>query len=285
MVNKKNVVFDIAAEYDGQRLDKTIRAQFPEWGRKAVGRAISNRQVRVNGQLVWMSSWKVHTGNQIEVSDPPRPRLAAPVVFDPSWLLSDEDDLLVVLKPAGLRSQGTRAGEEDNLLSLIQKAFGEDLRLFHRLDRDTSGLCILTRPGSVNAYLDRAFQNRMVKKEYLALVSNRGNLEKTGLMRDYLDKDPKRRDKMVIVPKGGKVAFTDYKVMEEEAAGFRVALYPQTGRTHQLRVQLAGRGAAVIGDRLYGGKQAERMMLHASRIVLPEEGEISEREWVCEAEF
>ncbi len=139
----------------------------------------------------------------------------------------------MVCKPAGLRSQATRAGGEDNLLSLAQAAFGADLRLFHRLDRDTSGLCILTRPGPVNAYLDRAFQHRTVKKEYLGLVSDRGSLEDEGLMRDYLDADPRRRDKMVSVPKGGKAAFTDYEILGEEAAGIRVALFPQTGRTHQ----------------------------------------------------
>ena len=104
-------------------------------------------------------------------------------------------------------------------------------------------------------------------------------------MRDYLDEDPQRRDRMVIVPKGGKAAFTDYEIVNETSSGLRIALYPQTGRTHQLRVQLAGRGAAIIGDQMYGGKPADRLMLHARRIMLPQEGEYLQREWICETKF
>ena len=281
--NKKEAQYRVPeGTGERRRLDAALRAAFPEWGRQAVGRVIQNRQVQVNGQSVWMGSWKVHAGDMIVVRNPPVSKPAAPQVFDPNWLLADEGDLLVVCKPAGLRSQATRAGGEDNLLSLSQEAFGADLRLVHRLDRDTSGLCLLTRPGPVNAYLDRAFQNRQVKKEYVGLISERGALEESGLMRDYLDRDPKQRDRMVIVPKGGKVAFTDYEIFGGEEVGLRVALYPQTGRTHQLRVQLAGRGAPIIGDRMYGGEKADRLMLHARRIILPEEGVFAQRGFVCE---
>ncbi|MBN2043742.1 MAG: RNA pseudouridine synthase [Anaerolineales bacterium] len=104
-------------------------------------------------------------------------------------------------------------------------------------------------------------------------------------MKDYLEQDPRRRDKMVIVGRGGKAAFTDYEIMSVEGGGIRVTLHPQTGRTHQLRVQLAGRGAAIIGDRLYGGKPAERLMLHARRISLPDRGDFKARSWICEEEF
>lgn len=285
MAKNPSKSFVVSPTRSGNRLDKTIRAEFPDWGRLAVKQIIENRQVQVNDRLVWLASWKVAAGDEIEISNPPESTTPVWKKFDPAWLIADDGDLLVVNKPTGLRSQATRAGGDDNLLRLTQQAFGADLRLFHRLDRDTSGLCFLTRPGAVNAYLDQAFKSRTVEKDYVALVSDRGKLEETGLMRDYLERDPRRRDKMVVVARGGKAAFTDYEIVSEGNQGIRVALYPQTGRTHQLRVQLAGRGAAIIGDRLYGGKPAKRLMLHSRRIALPESGDFGARSWVCEEEF
>ncbi|MBN2043741.1 MAG: hypothetical protein JW757_01875 [Anaerolineales bacterium] len=117
---------------DGARLDKTIHNQFPDWGRQAVKALIENRQVRVNGRLVWLASWKVKAGDKIEVSNPPDSKPRSHHVFDPEWLVADEGDLLVVNKPAGLRAQETLAGGVDNLLRLAQNAFGDDIRLFHR---------------------------------------------------------------------------------------------------------------------------------------------------------
>ena len=99
---------------------------------------------------------------------------------------------MAVSKPAGLLSQPTRAGGSDDLLSLVQAAYGKDLRLFHRLDRDTSGLCLLTRPGPVNAYLDAAFKRREMVKEYFALIASRGQLADNGQLRSYLDRHDRR---------------------------------------------------------------------------------------------
>ena len=273
--------FIVEAESGGDRLDKVIRQAYPDWGRKAVGQLIHNRQVTVNGKAVWLSSWKVQVGDRIEIADPPAGKPQGPEKFDPAWLIVDEGDLLVVCKPAGLLSQPTRAGGHDDLLSLTQKAYGKDLRLFHRLDRDTSGLCLLTRPGPINAYLDTAFKQREVVKEYVALVADRGSLAEGGQLRSYLAVHNRRPDLMQVVERGGQFAFTEYRVEEETPSGLRVRLHPHTGRTHQLRVQLAEMGAPIIGDVLYGGKPAERLMLHATRIALPEIPDFPAREWSC----
>jgi len=282
---RKTEQFTARRENDGQRLDKVIRQAFPDWGRSAVGRLIQNRQVWVNGKQVWMNSWKVKAGDQIEISDPPEDKPRAPESFDPVWLLADEGDLLAVCKPAGLLSQPTRAGGRDDLLSLTQAAFGDDLRLFHRLDRDTSGVCLLTRPGPVNAYLDAAFKQREVVKEYFALIASRGRLGENGEIHSYLDRHDRRSDMMQVVEKGGQFAKTEYWVEGETSGGLRVRLLPHTGRTHQLRVQLAEQGAPIIGDMLYGGKPADRLMLHACKIALPELMGYPPRSWVCQPPF
>lgn len=253
------------------RLDKVLRARFPQWGRQAVKTTLNARKVKVNGQVVWLGSWEVVDGDHIVVTAPPQEKPHPPAIFEDAWIVSEEDDLIVVNKPAGLRSQATRAGGSDNLLSLAEARFGE-VHLFHRLDRDTSGICLLTHPGPVNAYLDRAFKAGTVEKEYLAVVKGDNRLDQKGIITARLDTHPNRRDMMVVAEKGGKHAKTCFEVvktLEDEAL---VRLWPVTGRTHQLRVHMAYMGAPILGDRLYGGgaKEAPRLMLHATHLVLPE---------------
>jgi RluA family pseudouridine synthase len=281
----EKVDFLVGGKLNEVRLDKAIREEFPDWGRRAVSQLLQNRQVRVNGKTVWMGSWKVKPGDQIEISQPPAGKPETPAVFNPTWLVVDEGDLLVVCKPAGLLSQAARAGGKDNLLSLAQEYFGTEVRLFHRLDRDTSGLCLLTRPGPVNAYLDGAFKQRQVIKEYRALLASPGRLEEQGQIRLYLSQHDQRPDMMQVVERGGQFSLTDYKIVGQTEGAWQVWLRPHTGRTHQLRVQLAYLGAPILGDRMYGGREAPRLMLHAERIALPEEGDFSAREWSCPAEF
>ena len=283
----KNDTIDFRAESlaNPTRLDKVIRDRFPGWGRQAVSRMIQNRQVKVNGQTVWMGSWKIEPGDRIEIRNPIVGRPRAWENFDRSWLVEDAGDLMVVCKPAGLLSQATRGAGKHDLLSLAQKKFGEELRLFHRLDRDTSGLCLLTRPGPVNAYLDAAFKQRKVVKEYRAWVSSRGDLRSEGQIRVYLAQHDRRFDMMQVVERGGQFSLTDYMLEGKVEEGWQVWLRPHTGRTHQLRVQLAFMGAPILGDRLYGGRSAERLMLHAERIALPAEGIFPAREWSIEPGF
>jgi RluA family pseudouridine synthase len=253
------------------RLDKVLRAQFPQWGRRAIKTTLNTRKVRVNGKTVWLGSWEVVNGDRIVVTSPPTDKPLAPNIFEDAWIVSEEEDLIAVDKPAGLRSQATRAGGGDNLLSLAEARFGE-VHLFHRIDRDTSGICLLTRPGPVNAYLDQAFKAGTVEKEYLAVVKGSNRLEKRGVITARLDTHPHRRDRMVVVQRGGQHAETRYEVVETLETGALVRLWPVTGRAHQLRVHMQFMGAPILGDRLYGGgeKEALRLMLHAHKLVLPE---------------
>jgi RluA family pseudouridine synthase len=275
-------------EIDGEaRLDKVLKERFPRWGRQAVGKVINGRRVKVNDRLVWLASWKVRNGDKISVSNPPTDKPGGPDKFDESWIVAQEKELIVVDKPAGLRSQATRAGGTDNLLSLAQARFGE-VNLFHRLDRDTSGLCLLTRPGPLNANLDTVFKQRLVEKEYIAVVTNLGELQDQGMITAALTTHAKRRDMMQVARQGVKginrqSAETRYHLEGPVEKGFLVRLWPITGRTHQLRVHLAHLGAPILGDRLYGGGKAHRLMLHAVRLVLPEVDEFPRREYVSKA--
>lgn len=263
-----------------QRLDKTLRDAFPQWGRKAVGAAITDGSVSVNGKGVWLASWQVRNGDRIRVENPPADLEQPPTFFDPAWLLADDDAIIAVDKPAGLLSESTRWGKGENLWALAQEHFGEALTLFHRLDRDTSGVVLFTRSQKypeINKTLDALFQQRRVDKLYLALVAYPNELQPEGEIVLPLAEDPNRRDQMRVVRSGGQWAKTRYRLDAPHSNRQPVWLWPETGRTHQLRVHLAHLGAPILGDRLYGdASSAPRLMLHAHRIGLPAGGGMEE---------
>jgi RluA family pseudouridine synthase len=253
------------------RLDRMLRTRFPGWGRQAVGRLISAGEVQVNGRTVHLASWEVQNGDRVRILQPPAEKPTGPERFDERWLLVEEAELIVVDKPAGLLAEPTRWGTGVNLRDLAMARFGP-LILFHRLDRDTSGVTLLTRSGPINRYLDTAFKAHTVQKEYVAVVRSPNGLGVSGTIATRLAPDPGRRDRMVVVASGGEHAVTQYAVVEERAGRQLVRLWPQTGRTHQLRVHLAHLDAPIVGDRLYGSASdlVGRLLLHAHRLTLPE---------------
>lgn len=272
MAKANKTQFIVQGLSKGTRLDRVLRDQFPNWGRQAVQQTISAQKVRLNGRLVRLSSWEVHNGDRIEVQNPPEEKSPPVFVFDPQWIVAETADFVVVNKPAGMLSEGTRFSETPGLLELAKKKFG-DLHLFHRLDRDTSGLVLLTRPGEINKALDEAFKGRTVRKQYMAVVNVPNSLTPAGTIEARIGPHPDRRDKMAIVPRGGQTAITRYEVVEEQRGKQLVRLWPETGRTHQLRVHLAHLGASILGDRLYGGgvKEYPRLLLHAQKLELPDD--------------
>jgi len=252
------------------RLDRFLRDRFPNWGRQAVGAIINGRRVRVNGRTVRLSSWLVENGDRLEIQDPPPDKTPPPISLDDGWIIAIESDLIALNKPAGVLSQGTRADRPGDLLSLACGRFGP-LTLFHRLDRDTSGVVLLTRPGPINRYLDAAFKAGTIKKLYLAAVPADNHLSAEGVIDLRIGPHARRRDMMEVVERGGRRAVTRYRALASADGVQLVLLCPRTGRTHQLRVHLMAMGAPILGDRLYGPRprRAERLMLHACRIALP----------------
>jgi RluA family pseudouridine synthase len=261
------------------RLDRFLRDRFPDWGRQAVQGLISAKGVKVNGRVVWLASWQVQNGDRIEIAQPPAAKPAPLAHFEERWLIAVEDELIVVNKPAGLLSEAPSMRDAANLLDLAKARFGE-LILFHRLDRDTSGVVLLTRPGPINQVLDRTFKAGLVQKEYLAVVVRPNGLATNGIINARLDSHPQRRDMMAVVTRGGQAAVTRYAIVAENQTRQWVRLWPQTGRTHQLRVHLAHCGAPILGDRLYGqADSAKRLLLHAQRIILPADAGFPERRY------
>ncbi len=252
------------------RLDRYLRDRFPDWGRRAVGALIHAGKVQVDGRVVWLASWLVENGDRLEIREPPPQKAPPPAALEDAWIIAVEADLIALNKPAGVLAHATRSNRPGDLLSLACDRFGP-LSLFHRLDRDTSGVVLLTRPGAINRCLDAAFKEGTVEKLYLAAVPVDNRLSAEGAVDLRIGPHPRRRDMMAAVERGGRRAVTRYRALGEAEGVQLVLLWPVTGRTHQLRVHLMALGAPILGDRLYGPHPpgAKRLMLHACRIALP----------------
>jgi tRNA pseudouridine32 synthase/23S rRNA pseudouridine746 synthase len=198
-------------------------------------------------------------------------------------ILFEDPTILVVSKPAGMLAVPGRTRAK-SLLDWLRERFGE-VHSCHRLDMDTSGVMIFARSLAAQAELERQFAEREVKKSYRARLvagdrpfghARRGTIA-LPLLLDYYD-----RPRQMVDEKDGKLAVTEYEVLEELPNGeIDVRFVPKTGRTHQLRVHAAhvrGLGRPIKGDRLYGSPDGGRLWLHAEALAFrhPDTGE-----WLC----
>ncbi|MCV6586865.1 MAG: RluA family pseudouridine synthase [Marinibacterium sp.] len=195
---------------------------------------------------------------------------------DPIEILHEDAQILVVNKPAGLLSvPGKGAHLADCLIARLQAIFPQAL-LVHRLDRDTSGVMVFAMTAHAQRHLGLQFEKRYVKKTYVAdlwgLLS-----PKTGTVDLPLIVDWPNRPRQMVCHETGKPALTDWKVMRQRDGLTRVRLFPQTGRSHQLRVHMMSLGHPILGDPLYAegpARDADRMHLHSEELRLkhPEGG-------------
>ena len=189
-----------------------------------------------------------------------------PVVQKPEVLYEDEY-LMVVNKPSGLLSVPGK-GNDPSVESFVHA------KAVHRLDQDTSGLLVLAKTPEIYKTLQAYFQRRDILKVYSSWlrpsVDRRLTVGETGIIELPLLPNPYDRPRQMVNKEHGKVAITKYIVRQQVSDDmYLVDFYPLTGRTHQLRVHAAhpeGLNAPIVGDRLYGGMPAERLMLHAAEI-------------------
>lgn len=194
-------------------------------------------------------------------------------------LLFVDPHLLVIDKPAGMPSVPARTPHDPADVVAVLRAGGvvattDMLEAVHRLDRDTSGALVLARTAAARAALGRAFESRVVKKRYLAIV--RGETAPDGVIDLPLADDPDQPPRKRVDPTAGRRATTRWHrlavVAREREVWSVVALEPLTGRSHQLRAHLAWLGTPIVGDRLYGQRpeaEPRSMALHAAWIAFP----------------
>ncbi len=263
----------LRAEEGGERLDRFIARAAPELSRSFVQRLIADGHVTVNGKPA-KPSLKLTAGDGVEVILPPP--TPSPVTAEdiPLSILYEDDDLLVVDKPAGLTTHpapGHGTGTLVNaLLAHLPRLPESDNParpgIVHRLDKDTSGLLIVAKTPPALARLSAQFKSRFVKKTYLALVTGRVTPEK-GVIDAPIGRDPVHRQRMAVTYTG-RPARTGYKVLRYLPGATLLEAYPETGRTHQIRVHFAAVGHPVVGDATYGtpSRLVGRQFLHAYRL-------------------
>ena len=188
----------------------------------------------------------------------------------PLELIHEDHELLVVNKPAGLLSvPGKGEHLKDCLITRLQAAFPEAL-LVHRLDMDTSGVIVFARTPAAQRHLGLQFERRMMKKSYLALVW--GQVDgKEGVIDLPLIVDWPNRPLQKVCHETGRAAVTEWKVLRHDETSTRMRLFPQTGRSHQLRVHMRELGHPILGDPFYATGPARdfpRLMLHAETLRL-----------------
>lgn len=296
-----------------QRIDRWFRKRFPHIGQGRIEKMCRKGEIRVDGGRVKASS-RVGPGQVVRVPPLPedggQPRTAPPGRKQPP--ISDEaraqiqhavihrDEHIIVLnKPPGLAVQGG-TGQSLHLGALLPALRFErddDPRLVHRLDRDTSGVLVLARTGRAAERLGRLFAGRDVSKLYFAAVAGRPD-PAAGTIRYGLTKTGRAgAERMEVVhpdavseTTGARHAVTDYRVIEQ--AGPRaawVAMWPKTGRTHQLRAHMAALGCPIVGDGKYGGRGqtnegdgwgaglgggiSRKLHLHAARLTFAHPGD------------
>jgi tRNA pseudouridine32 synthase/23S rRNA pseudouridine746 synthase len=186
----------------------------------------------------------------------------------PLDILHEDHEILAVNKPAGLLSVPGKGPElADCLIARLSAAYPQVL-LVHRLDRDTSGVMIFALTPHAQRHLGLQFEKRQTKKTYVARVA--GRMEpKTGTIDLPLIVDWPNRPLQKVDHETGKPAVTDWRVLKAHEAESKVQLFPQTGRSHQLRVHMLSLGHPILGDPLYAPDTADqypRMMLHAEEL-------------------
>lgn len=186
-------------------------------------------------------------------------------------ILFEDEFLLAVNKPAGLPSQPTVDKKRANLFTLIKKQKRSDqIFLHHRLDRDTSGVILLSKNKKANAPLTDMFREHKFEKIYWALSKPQSKLLDRWEIENHLI--ARRKDghsvKMFRTESGGDFAHTIFRKIATSPEAFLIEAQPLTGRTHQIRVHLLHSDASILGDSMYGGKDSRvpRLMLHAKSL-------------------
>ena len=252
------LTFAITDPDAGERLDAFLAKHIEDWSRARLQRLIEDQAVLVNG-AVSKPSHKLRANDQIEIELTPPPATEFVPENIPIDVVFEDEDLVVVNKPAGIvvhPAAGVSSGTLANALAFHFQQLatrGGEVRpgIVHRLDKGTSGLLVVAKTESAHENLSDQFRAREVFKSYVALVH--GQIEKrNGQIDQPIARDPRNRTRMAIV-RNGREALSLFRIREAFDRFTLLDVELKTGRTHQIRVHLSWLKHPVVGDEVYGG--------------------------------
>ncbi len=308
---------NLTADADGERLDRFLGRALAEHSRTSLQKLIEEGFVLVNGAPALKPALRLTAGDEVSVRIPPPPPSEVEPEQIPLTIIFENDDLLVINKPAGMVVHPAAGHQRGTLVSAVLGyapeigGVGEIERpgIVHRLDKDTSGLILVAKNAEAQRFLQEAFAERTAEKTYLALVAGHPPTAE-GRIETPIGRDPSHRQRMAVVPPSrGRSSVTIFHTREKFKEYTLLEAHPLTGRTHQIRVHLAYIGCPVAGDTVYGkhsspprsrslpslipqpllpanagrrgekGGEAGRQMLHAWRLKITLPNETAPREF------
>ncbi len=243
-----------------RRLDKYLHSRFSNFSRVMIQKQIGTGAVKVNGKIV-KSSFKLSPGDKIDLTLPELPRKEIQPEDIPLNIIYEDSELIVINKQADMivhPARGNTRGTLVNALVYYSDKLSSGLGEFrpgivHRLDRDTTGVMVITKNDTAQWKIAKQFEHRQINKSYLAIVHGTPELT-SDRINVPLGVHPRMREKYAIRPEIGKEAITFYEVLESFRGFSLLKLTPKTGRTHQIRVHLSYIKHPIVADDMYGGK-------------------------------
>lgn len=250
----------VGLEQKGQRLDKFLALAFPDISRSQFQRLIEDGNVSCEDNIVADNSFKVRIDDVYQVFVPEAIDANPEPENIPLNVVYEDDDLLVVNKPAGMTVHPAPGAHSGTLVNALLYHCRDNLSgiggvkrpgIVHRIDKDTSGLLVVAKNDLAHKGLCAQFFEHSIERTYFAIVYGMPN-PLAGKVEACIGRSQYDRKKMAIVERGGKLAVTNYKTIKNfKNIASLVQCNLETGRTHQIRVHMASLGCNLIGDQLY----------------------------------
>ena len=254
--------FTVARAEGRARLDRLLADHVPALSRSRLKNLIETGRVSIAGETITEPGYRVKPGQDVALVIPPPTDETPRAQAMPLQIAYEDDDLIVVDKPAGLVVHPAPGNPDRTLVNALLAHCGASLSgiggvrrpgIVHRLDKDTSGLMVAAKNDAAHHGLSTQFATRRLSRTYRAVVWGVPR-PGAGRIEGAIGRDTRNRKRMAVRASGGKPAVTRYRVLQSSAALWSlVECRLETGRTHQIRVHMAHRGHPLVSDALYGG--------------------------------